>query len=142
LRGARIHRPLGGRRAAGLTRRRRMIHRVVLHTEGEGTWIGDGCAIGHLAHVEAAGIEDSCLGGIGARILNGVVMRRGAVAAAGAVVTPGTEVPGGMRAQGVPAQIVRGGTPSPAQIEAGVQEYVEMAALLARSLAAEDGELD
>ena len=110
---------------------------VVVHTEGDGTHIGDGCVIGHLAHVEEAVIEEGCLVGIGARILNRVVMRRHSVAAAGAVVTPGTEVPTGMRAQGVPAELVPAGNPSRARIEEGVREYVEMAALVARSLATE-----
>lgn len=110
---------------------------AVVHTEGDGTHIGDGCVIGHLAHVEQATIEDGCLIGIGARILNHVVMRHHSVAAAGAVVTPGIEVPTGMRAQGVPAKLVAAGNPSRERIEQGVQEYVEMAELVARSLAAE-----
>jgi carbonic anhydrase/acetyltransferase-like protein (isoleucine patch superfamily) len=110
---------------------------VVVHTDGDGTHIGDGCVVGHLAFLEEAVIEEGCLIGVGARILNHVVMRHDSVAAAGAVVTPRTEVPTGMRAQGVPAKLVPGGNPSRERIEAGVQEYVEMAELVARSLAAE-----
>jgi carbonic anhydrase/acetyltransferase-like protein (isoleucine patch superfamily) len=110
---------------------------VVIHTENDGTQIGDGCVIGHLSHVEEAVIEDGCLIGIGARILNRVVMRHHSVAAAGAVVTPGTEVPTGMRAQGVPAGLVPAGNPSRERIEEGVQEYVEMAELVAATLRAE-----
>lgn len=107
---------------------------VVLHTGEDGTRIGEGCVVGHLVHVEGATIEDGCLVGIGARVLEGAVLRRGAVVAAGAVVTPGTEVPSGMRAQGVPARLVPGSTPTREEIEQGVKDYLEMAQLIDRTL--------
>lgn len=100
---------------------------AVIHTSGEGTHIGSWCIVAHLAFVEEAVIEDACLVGVGARVLNGARMRTGSVAAAGAVVLPGVEVPSGSRAQGVPATIVAIANPSRAEIVAGAHEYAENA---------------
>jgi carbonic anhydrase/acetyltransferase-like protein (isoleucine patch superfamily) len=114
---------------------------VVLHTGDDGTEIGVGCVIGHLVHVEGATIEDGVLVGIGARILDRVILRQHSVVAAGAVVTPDTEVPTGMRAQGVPAKLVQGSTPTREMIEQGVQDYIDMARVIERSLR-EEGPMD
>jgi carbonic anhydrase/acetyltransferase-like protein (isoleucine patch superfamily) len=107
---------------------------AVIHAAGDGTHIGRGCTIAHLAFVEQAVIEDDCLVGVGSRILNRVSMRKGSVAAAGALVLPGTEIPTGMRAQGVPATIVDRQEPSLAYIEDAAEQYVEMAKRISRSL--------
>jgi carbonic anhydrase/acetyltransferase-like protein (isoleucine patch superfamily) len=109
---------------------------VVIHADGDGTHIGDRCVVGHLAFIEEAVIGNGCLVSAGSRILNGARMHDGSVAAAGAVVLGRTEVPTGMRAQGVPATIVAGGRPSREQVEAGAEQYVAMAAQVAASLAA------
>jgi carbonic anhydrase/acetyltransferase-like protein (isoleucine patch superfamily) len=98
---------------------------AVLHGAGEQTTIGDDCLIAHCAFVEEAVIESRCLVGIGARVLNGTVMRSGAVVAAGAVVTGGLEIPSGYRAQGVPAALVRSSAPGAEYIERGVRAYAD-----------------
>lgn len=69
--------------------------------------IGAGVVIGHSAMVHGCTIEDSALIGIGARVLDGAVVEHHAQIGAGAVVTPGTRVPAGHLALGVPARVVR-----------------------------------
>lgn len=79
---------------------------AVIHTQSEHrTRIGDDCVIGHLAHLEGCTLEDLVLVGSGAVVLERVVCRSGSLVGAGAVVSPGTEVPAGAMALGVPARI-------------------------------------
>lgn len=99
---------------------------VVIHSTWRGTFVGSRCVIGHQAFIEEATIEDGCLVGVGARILNGVLMRTGSIAAAGAVLVGGIEVPTGMRAQGVPARLFSPPEPMRDWILNGAEEYVEM----------------
>jgi carbonic anhydrase/acetyltransferase-like protein (isoleucine patch superfamily) len=78
----------------------------VIHTQSANhTWIGSDCVIGHLAHLEGCILEDLVLVGSGAVVLERVVCRSGSLVGAGAVVAPGTEVPAGAMALGVPARI-------------------------------------
>jgi carbonic anhydrase/acetyltransferase-like protein (isoleucine patch superfamily) len=78
----------------------------VVHTdEGKPTTIGAGVGIGHGAIIHGATIEDGCLIGMGATLLNLSVIRAGAFVAAGALVLEGQEIPAGMLAAGVPAKV-------------------------------------
>jgi carbonic anhydrase/acetyltransferase-like protein (isoleucine patch superfamily) len=70
------------------------------------TVIGSGCVVGHLAHLEGCVVEDDVLVGSGSVLLHYVLVRTGALVAAGAVVSPRTEVPSYAIARGVPARIV------------------------------------
>ena len=79
---------------------------AVIHATAElSTVIGDECVIGHLAHLEGCVIEDRCLIGSGSIVLHSVTVHTGALVAAGAVVSGGTEVPARAMALGVPAKI-------------------------------------
>lgn len=79
---------------------------AVIHTQSTNrTRIGSDCVIGHLAHLEGCILEDLVLIGSGAVVLEAVTCRSGSLVGAGAVVTPGTEVPAGAMALGVPARI-------------------------------------
>lgn len=69
--------------------------------------IGAGVVIGHGAIVHGCTLEDLCLIGIGARVLDGAVVETGAQVGAGAVVPPGMRVPSGMLAVGIPARVAR-----------------------------------
>jgi carbonic anhydrase/acetyltransferase-like protein (isoleucine patch superfamily) len=106
----------------------------VVHTRLGGTHLGDFCVVGHMAFVEEAVVADACLIGVGARVLNEVRVDEGAIVAAGAVVTPRTHVPSGMRAQGVPARIVEHGGQTRDEIVADARGYAEMAARVRASL--------
>ncbi len=87
---------------------------VVHVTPMSGTEIGAGATVGHLCLIHAATLGEECLIGNGSTVLDGVKIGARAMVGAGALVTPGTEIPEGMLAVGVPAKI-RGplaGTPA------------------------------
>lgn len=71
------------------------------------TVIGSDVSIGHNAIVHGARIEDRCLIGMGATVLDNAVVGTGCIVAAGALVLSGAVLePGGVYA-GVPAKRVR-----------------------------------
>jgi carbonic anhydrase/acetyltransferase-like protein (isoleucine patch superfamily) len=69
--------------------------------------LGDRVSLGHGAIVHGAHVEDDCLIGMRATVLNGARIGAGSLVAAGAVVRPGTVVPPGSMVAGVPAQVRR-----------------------------------
>jgi gamma-carbonic anhydrase len=71
------------------------------------TVIGSDVTIGHNAVIHACTIEDLCLIGMGAVILDGAVIKRGSFVAAGSIVPPGKIMPSGMMIMGSPARPVR-----------------------------------
>ena len=69
--------------------------------------IGSRVTVGHAARLHGCTIEDECLIGIGAVVLDGCTIERRAIVAAGAVVPPGTVVKSGTVVAGVPARVTR-----------------------------------
>jgi carbonic anhydrase/acetyltransferase-like protein (isoleucine patch superfamily) len=69
--------------------------------------VGDRVTVGHRAILHGCIVEDDCMIGMGAILLNGVRVGRGSVIGAGAVLVEGTEVPPGMLVLGVPGRVVR-----------------------------------
>ncbi len=69
--------------------------------------IGAWCTIGHAAIVHACTIEDECLIGMGATVLDGARIGARSIVGAGAVVTPRTIVPPGSMVLGAPAKVTR-----------------------------------
>lgn len=69
--------------------------------------IGNWCTIGHAAIVHACTIEDECLIGMGATVLDGARVGARSIVGAGAVVTPKTVIPPGSMVLGAPAKVVR-----------------------------------
>ena len=69
--------------------------------------IGNDVTIGHAAVLHGCIIEDRCLIGMGAIVLDGVRVRRNSMVAAGSLVREGFEVPEGMMVAGVPATVKR-----------------------------------
>jgi carbonic anhydrase/acetyltransferase-like protein (isoleucine patch superfamily) len=61
--------------------------------------------VGHNAHLEGCTVEDDCLIGSGSVVLHRVVVRRGALVGASALVPNDMEVPSRAMALGVPARI-------------------------------------
>ena len=97
---------------------------TVIHAgPGFPTVVGDGCVIGHLAHLEGCTLEDDTLVGSGSVVLHHAVIGAGATVGANAVVPNGMEVPPGALAVGVPAT-VRPGRSSLAMIQLSAAEYV------------------
>jgi carbonic anhydrase/acetyltransferase-like protein (isoleucine patch superfamily) len=107
---------------------------VVIHAGSSlPTLIGSRCVVGHLAHLEGCVVEDDCLIGSGSVLLHRVLVRSGALVAAGAVLTPGTEVPSQGLARGVPAQVMADQV-EPGAFADSVARYVENGRRYARDL--------
>jgi carbonic anhydrase/acetyltransferase-like protein (isoleucine patch superfamily) len=89
--------------------------------------IGDRVTVGHGAIIHGATIEDECLIGIRAVILNGAIVGTGSIIAAGALVPEGKVIPPGSLVMGVPGKVVRQVTQDDALlISNGWKHYVEM----------------
>jgi carbonic anhydrase/acetyltransferase-like protein (isoleucine patch superfamily) len=88
---------------------------AVLHVTHDGEYtpggfpliIGDDVTIGHGAIVHACTVENACLIGMNATVLDGVVVSRHSMIGAGAVVAPGKVVGEGELWVGNPARCVR-----------------------------------
>ena len=94
---------------------------------GFATVIGADVTIGHKAIVHACRIADACLIGMGAIVLDGVVVEQHGFVGAGALVAPGKVVGRGELWLGNPAKKVR--VLSDAEIEAlyySAQHYVRL----------------
>lgn len=74
---------------------------------GHPTLIGSGVTIGHQALLHAAKLEDSCFVGMGATIMDDVLVESGAMVAAGALITPGKTVKKGQIWAGNPGKFFR-----------------------------------
>ncbi len=81
---------------------------VTVHCDrGVPTVIGAGVSVGHAATLHGCTVEDDCLIGMGATVLNGSVIGTGSLVAAGTVVLEGTIVPPGSLVAGVPGKVRR-----------------------------------
>jgi carbonic anhydrase/acetyltransferase-like protein (isoleucine patch superfamily) len=69
--------------------------------------IGRRVGVGHRAVLHGCTVEDECLVGMGAILLNGVRIGTGSVIGAGAILPEGMAVPPGSLVLGVPGRIVR-----------------------------------
>lgn len=69
--------------------------------------IGENCTIGHSAIVHACTVENECLIGMGAIVLDGAVIGTQSIVGAGALVTQHTKIPPGSLVLGSPAKVVR-----------------------------------
>jgi carbonic anhydrase/acetyltransferase-like protein (isoleucine patch superfamily) len=110
---------------------------------GEGSNIQDGCVVhlaedlpvrvgrlvtvGHRAILHACTVEDECLIGMGASILDGAVIGRGSIVGAHALVTKSMQVPPGSLVMGTPAKVMRALLPDEiADIRRWADHYVEL----------------
>ena len=73
--------------------------------------IGKNVTVGHKATLHACTIEDSCLIGMDAVVLDGAIIKKNSVVAAGSVVPPGKTYPEGSLIMGNPAKVKRPLTP-------------------------------
>ena len=81
---------------------------AVLHCSTDlPTVVGAGVTIGHQAMLEGCVVEDDSLVGMGAMVLQRARVGAGSLLAAGAVVPEGREIPPGVLAAGVPAEVKR-----------------------------------
>lgn len=97
---------------------------TVVHAgPGFPTVVGDGCVVGHLAHLEGCHVHDDALVGSGSVVLHHAVVESGATVGANAVVPNRMVVPAGALAVGVPARIMPGRSHA-AMIAVAAGEYV------------------
>jgi carbonic anhydrase/acetyltransferase-like protein (isoleucine patch superfamily) len=82
---------------------------VVVHVmrDTHPTTIGDDVTIGHRALLHGCTIEDRCLIGMGAIVLNGAHIGSLSIVAAGSLVTEGTIVPPRSLVMGSPSRVKR-----------------------------------
>lgn len=94
----------------------------------QGCYVGEYVTVGHGAILHACTVEDDCLIGMGAIVLDGAVIGRGSVVGAGAVVTKGAIIPPCSLVLGIPAKVVRTlGEESIAQNHAHAEQYIGFA---------------
>jgi carbonic anhydrase/acetyltransferase-like protein (isoleucine patch superfamily) len=84
--------------------------------------IGNDVTVGHSAVVHGCTVEDRCLIGMGAVLLNGCRIGTGSIVAAGAVVTEGMVIPPGSMVMGVPGKVRRALTP---EEDASIKWYAD-----------------
>jgi carbonic anhydrase/acetyltransferase-like protein (isoleucine patch superfamily) len=101
---------------------------TVIHVDhGVPTTVGRRVAIGHRAIVHGSTVDDDCLIGMGAILLNGVSIGSGSIVGAGAVCREGLRVPPNSLVLGVPGRIVRETTAAERdRIARTVQSYLEL----------------
>ena len=99
----------------------------VLHcTSSLDTIIGNRCVVGHIAHIEGATVEDTCLIGSGSVVLHRAYIHSGSIVAAGAVIRDDTVVPPRSLARGVPASITEG-VVDPESFKWNIEMYIQNA---------------
>ena len=101
----------------------------VLHNSHDGPFmpggspllIGDGITVGHKAILHGCEIHDGCLIGMGAIVMDKVVIQSGVMVGAGALVPPGKVLQSGFLYTGSPARQAR-------PLDAGEREYLAYSA--------------
>lgn len=82
---------------------------AILHvTQKHSLSLAERVTVGHGAILHGCQVEEDCLIGMGAIVLDGAVIGKGSIVAAGAVVAPSTIVPPGSMVMGAPGKVVRG----------------------------------
>jgi carbonic anhydrase/acetyltransferase-like protein (isoleucine patch superfamily) len=101
---------------------------VSVHADvGVPTTIGAGVSVGHNAVLHGCTIEDDCLIGMSATVLNRSVIGRGSLIAAGTVILEGTVIPPGSLVAGIPGKVRRELTDDEVEgIRRNAQHYVEL----------------
>ena len=114
---------------------------AVLHADpGVPCTLGARVTVGHRAIVHGATVEDDCLIGMGAVVLNGARIGAGSIVGAGAVVREGMDVPAGSLVLGVPGRVVRPTTEADrGAIAHGAAAYVRLQHAHASGLHARHG---
>ncbi len=104
---------------------------TVIHvTSGQHpTLVGDRVTVGHSVVLHGCTVEEHCIIGMGAVVMDRARIGARCIVGAGALVTPGTDIPAGHLVIGSPARPKRKLTDNEmAWIESSADHYVELAA--------------
>ena len=89
--------------------------------------IGADITVGHQAILHGCTIEDRCLVGMAATVMDGALLRSGVILGAGSLVPPGRELEGGFLWVGSPARKVRPlSSEEQAFLDYSARHYVEL----------------
>ena len=107
-----------------------MIHvthyKKVDKSDGNPTVIGDDVTVGHRVMLHGCTIEDACLIGMSATILDGAVIAKESIVGAGALVTKNKKFPPRSLIVGSPAKVIRELTDDEVkELYASASRYVE-----------------
>lgn len=81
---------------------------VIVHLSDDfGVHIGENCTVGHGAILHACTIEDECLIGMRATVMDGATIGKRSIIGAHSLVTAKTVIPPGSLVMGAPAKVVR-----------------------------------
>lgn len=98
--------------------------------------IGSRVTVGHSVKLHGCTVNDTCLIGIGAIVLDGAVVEEKSMVAGGAVVPPNFVVPSGKLVAGVPAKIVRNlSSDEIKEIDTIADKYIEYTRITKESFA-------
>lgn len=110
-----------------------IVHMTLGYSE---TIVGARVTIGHRAVLHGCVVEDECLIGMGAIVLDRARIGCGSLVAAGAVVLPGAEIPPGSLVLGSPATAARSVRQKDREmIDSAWRTYVEYSARYKQQLA-------
>lgn len=102
----------------------------VVHSTGglSTTHVGKRCTVGHRVILHGCRVEDDCLIGMGAILLDNCVIGTGSIVGAGALVTANTKIPPNSLVLGCPAKVVRSVSKEEQEhwIGHGYQEYLKL----------------
>ncbi len=103
---------------------------VTMHVDtGSPATIGARVSVGHGAILHGCTVEDDCLIGMGATVLNRAVIGSGSLVAAGSVVLEGSVIPPRSLVAGVPAKVRREITDEEfGKIQRNYRSYLELGA--------------
>ncbi len=101
---------------------------TVVHVDhGVPCVIGERVAVGHRAIIHGATVDNDCLVGMGAILLNRVHVGSGSIVGAGAICPEGMDIPVNSLVLGVPGRVVRDTTPDERErIRRTVASYVTL----------------
>jgi len=100
-------------------------HKKADRSDGSPTIIGDDVTIGHRVMLHGCTIEDACLIGMSATILDNAVIGKESIVGAGSLVTKGKVFPPRSLIMGSPAKVVRELTKEEiAELYASAKRYV------------------
>ncbi len=84
-----------------------VTHAGPYNPEGHSLKIGDDVTVGHMAMIHGCIIEDQCLIGMGAVVMDNAIIRSKVILGANSLVPPGRELEGGFLWVGSPARKIR-----------------------------------